>query len=324
MVQTYLKLKTLVENVTGYSLPDAMPAIGMQVDISIPYFDIYEKWDPAKFVYLGGENLYLTSPTTGETYKFNGLDKNYQDYKAIAIQKRDQERTIRVNQLYERAKVVKPTDISELSSLELQKVANFQQGKMNEEIAPVGWSELRMLEGKIYQAFYSEYIEESRMPYEKQIAHIVAVRDLASGESVEYSPRVPFCQHIHRFKHSMPSVWVAGYKNAIKSLKRLPDFTVKEAFNLDFLINTAYEIVLKNRHDNLLSKGISNSFNPPTIANGPHSTAFKASSYKDTETWFALTPKQLKTFNSKLEEKGIKDVDSLPFSFILLDSGEHE
>ena len=81
MVQTYLKLKTLVENVTGYSLPDATPAIGVQVDIPIPYFDIYEQWEPAKFVYFGGESLYLTSPTTKEAYKFNGLDKNYQDYK---------------------------------------------------------------------------------------------------------------------------------------------------------------------------------------------------------------------------------------------------
>jgi len=329
MEKTYIKMKTLVESVTGYCLPEVMPAIGMQADIPIPYFDIYEQWEPARFVYLGGEKLYLNSPTTKEVYKFDGLQSSYNDYKESALLKREQERFIRVRQSYEKAEVVKPAEIAELSSLELHKVVNFQKGMVNEEIAPIGIGELRMFESNIYQAFYSEYIESSQeyKPYEEQIPKVVAIRELSSSQPLEYSPNLPFCQHIHRLIHTMPCVWVVGYESAIQALKRLPDFTVKEAFSLEFLINTA--IALADERDRANKFGFDHKklLDPSKtldITTEPHSTAFKSEYRKELETWFALTPKQLKTFNSKLEEKGLEDFESLPFTFILLGEGEHE
>lgn len=328
MNSEYSQVKRLVESVTGYSLPDVMPAIGTQVDITIPYFDVYPDWQPAVFVYLGGEQMYLNSPTTGEVYRFNGLNADYSHYKKDSLEKRTEERYKRVRNLYDRALEIDPVTTSELKHYELGKVVNFQHNKPNPDVCPINYSELKKLDGNIIQAFYTEYLKDKQGQGNDQPAQIVAIREIGKAESIEFSPNLPFCNHIHRYTSKFPTVWVVGYSNAIQALKFLPDFTIKEAFNIEFLINTVQAMSFKENTltgaRSIIKDGL---LNPEPINSlpkeGTYSTSFKKSYFhKDSDVWFALTRAQLKAVNKELDKRGVDLSGDLPFSFIVLGGDE--
>lgn len=327
-IKSYLDMKTLVESITGFSLPLSVPGIGVQVDISIPYFDVYKDWQPAKMVYLGDEQFYLNSPTTGEEYRFNGLDKDYSGFKILALDKRQKERFLRVRKQYAEAVEIDPVKTDELSKYELDKVANFQNKKPNPDVSPTDYSELKKLDDRIIQAFYTERLEDKQGQGNDQLPKIIAIREIGKTEPLEFSPNLPFCHHVHRYSPKLPTVWVVGYSNAVQALKRLPDFTVKETFNLEFLINTVQAMSYKENPLTGCSSIIKDGLKNPKPRNflpkeGTYSIGYKDGNfYKDSDVWFALTPVQLREVNLELDKRGIDLSEEMPFSFIILEGVE--
>lgn len=324
MNSNYQCFKTIVETVTGFSLPEAMPEIGKQVDLSIPNFDVYQDWKPAKMVYLGGERLFLKSPTTGEEYRFNGIDKDYISYEKEALRKREQERFLKARKLYSKAVEIDPKNIPELAKYKLDHLDNCKYNQPNEDISPIGYSELKKLEGKILQAFYTDSQVDRTGQAVSRLPQIIVLKELGKNEPIEYSPNLPFCHHVHRYAGDSPIVWVVGYNNAILAMNRLPDFSVKEVLNVELLANY-FEIDrtgFKNNEKNLAR--IKNQRSDDTNNNRYDfiESVFIADLNSKVDHWFAFTANQVRSFNSILNSKGVDLGEDWPFGFIILDGEE--
>ncbi|QKI89917.1 hypothetical protein [Thiomicrorhabdus xiamenensis] len=295
--KTYLLLKSVVESVTGFNIPEVAPPVGRQINIPLP--NGTDKENRAILVYLGGEQLRLLSKDTKEDYIFNGVDRDYQDY-------RNKAQAIRLNEIIEQVKwMYQAAESVTLSTEPLLLEAGYKVPVLtgvlggHDDYFPNGVTAgaLRKHKEAILQPFYSPKGQDERGPVEPKLT---AVRSLLADDlQGEIFGAIPPSLHIHRLAHGMPVVWVCGYENAIAALKRFPDFTVKEALSLVHLL----KFVGRGRGDEI---------------------ARQAGTLKD--CYLALTLEQIKQFNLLVDAdkagSSLVPFREVEHSFIQLGKGE--
>lgn len=299
----YYALKVMVENITGFTLPDDVPPMGMQVNIAPPNPGAYAAHShkaPAHLIYMGGERLYLLSPGTKERYFFDGLECDYSEQQKEADALRTEERLSLAKQAYGQAEIISPQTAPELAAMGLNVPELTGVLELHEELSPpsIGPGELRRANGRLLQAFYTRYMGYTdRGP---EYPRIVAVRAL-DDHAPATPENLPFCWHIHRFVYSSPEVWACGYANAVKALKRFPDLTVIEVYSVPQL---AGEFA-------------------PAIRNAGQFKNFNSywTHQPQKDTFLALTPAQIREFNTLLECDGVVNdgFANAPFCFIPLE-----
>jgi hypothetical protein len=207
----------------------------------------------AILIYLGGEQARLLSKATSEDYFFNGLGGDYGSYRKEAQAKRISERQELAKRAYQAGELIEPNKAPLLIEHGYRVPALTGWINPHDDFMPDGMKagELRAFDDSLLQAFYTPMTStESRQEFPK----LTAVRMLFSNAlGLNEAINMPPCQHIHRLVHDMPVVWVVGYENALAALNRFPDFTVKEAFNLEHLFKfvgsgrgSAYDLIAGN------------------------------------------------------------------------------